>query len=96
MSRAARALIDLEALQHNYRKVHELAPDSKLLAVIKADGYGHGIVRMARNLRDADAFAVASLEEAETLREAGIKKPIVLLEGIFNASELAVAADQNL
>jgi alanine racemase len=96
MSRAARALIDLEALQHNFRKVQELAPNSKILAVIKADGYGHGIVRMARNLRDADAFAVASLEEAETLREAGIKKPIVLLEGIFNASELAVAADQNL
>lgn len=89
MSRPLVADIDLDALRHNYRLARDLAPHSRSLAVLKADAYGHGAVACARALSDlAPAFAVASIEEAETLREAGIDKPIVLLEGIFQADEL--------
>jgi alanine racemase len=59
------------------------------MAAIKADGYGHGLVRTARALDQADAFAVASVGEALSLREAGIQTPVTLLEGFFHADELA-------
>lgn len=90
MARPLHAVIDLEALRHNYRLARDLAPASRALAVIKADAYGHGAVACAQALEGlAPAFAVACLEEAERLREAGIATPIVLLEGIFSADELA-------
>lgn len=86
--RPARALIDLDALRHNYhlaRRRH----GGRALAVIKANAYGHGAVRCATALADtADGFAVAFLEEALALREAGIRKPILVLEGAFEAAEL--------
>lgn len=86
--RPARALIDLEALRHNYRLARE-ASGARALAVVKADAYGHGAVRCARALEDeADGFAVACIEEALALREAGIRAPILLLEGFFDADEL--------
>ena len=86
--RPARALIDLEALRHNYRLARELT-GAKALAVIKADAYGHGAVRCAQALEsEADGFAVACIEEALALRAAGIKAPVLLLEGFFEASEL--------
>ncbi|PMR79904.1 alanine racemase [Halomonas urumqiensis] len=89
MARPLIADIDLDALRHNYRLAGDLAPNSRAVAVLKADGYGHGAVACARALLDlAPAFAVACIEEAVTLREAGIRTPIVLLEGIFEASEL--------
>jgi len=88
--RPARALIDLDALRHNYRLARELA-GSKALAVVKADAYGHGAVRCAKALEpEADGFAVACIEEALELREAGIRAPILLLEGFFEADELAL------
>ena len=62
------------------------------MAIIKANGYGHGIVGVAKALEDADAFGVARLEEGITLREAGIDKTIVLLEGVFSTNELNAAA----
>ena len=62
-----------------------------MAAAVKAEGYGHGLVRVAQTL-DADAFAVACLEEALTLREAGIARPILLLEGVFEAAELPLCA----
>lgn len=93
MSGAAVADIDLAALRHNLSRVRALAPDSKVLAVIKADAYGHGIVQAAHALADADAFAVARLSEARVLREAGIKKAIVLLEGFLCAEELACLSE---
>jgi alanine racemase len=97
MSRAAQAIINLSALTHNLRQAKAAAPASKTLAVIKANGYGHGIVRVARALNDdADSFAVASVEEALELREAGINKPIVLLEGFFQADELPEILQHNL
>ncbi|MDI5985998.1 alanine racemase [Halomonas sp. M4R5S39] len=89
MSRPLHADIDLDALRHNYRLARDLAPHSRALAVLKADAYGHGAVACARALEGlAPAFAVACLEEAVTLREAGIATPIMLLEGVFEASEL--------
>lgn len=88
MTRAAQAVIDLDALQHNLRKVREAATGRRVMAVIKADGYGHGILNVARALNDADAFAVACFDEAVTLREAGATLPIVLLEGFFSPEEI--------
>jgi len=94
--RPARALIDLQALRHNYRLARELT-GAKALAVIKADAYGHGAVRCALALEtEADGFAVACIEEALELRGAGIKAPILLLEGFFEASELALMAEHDL
>ena len=86
--RPARALIDLAALRHNYRLAREVS-GARALAVVKADAYGHGAVVCARALEgEADGFAVACIEEALELREAGIRAPILLLEGFFEASEL--------
>lgn len=86
--RPARALIDLEALRHNYRLARRLG-GGRALAVVKADAYGHGAVACARALEgEADGFAVAAIEEALELREAGIEAPILLLEGFFEAAEL--------
>lgn len=91
MARAARARIDLSALRHNYRHAKRLAPGCRAIAVLKADAYGHGAVAAARALAaEAEAFAVACIEEALTLREAGIDRPILLLEGWFESAELAL------
>ena len=94
--RPARALIDLQALRHNYQLARELS-GAKALAVSKADAYGHGAVRCALALeQQADGFAVACIEEALELRAAGIKAPILLLEGIFEASELELIVKHDL
>jgi alanine racemase len=94
--RPARALIDLQALRHNYQLAREVT-GAKALAVIKADAYGHGAVRCAQALQEqADGFAVACIEEALQLREAGIGEPILLLEGFFEADELALIEQQDL
>lgn len=88
MSRPGKVVIHLAALRHNLSRVRELAPDRRVMAVVKADAYGHGLVRAAKALAGADSFGVACLEEAERLREAGINHPLVLLEGPFAADEL--------
>lgn len=94
--RPARALIDLQALRHNYRLAREVSR-AKALAVVKADAYGHGAVRCAQALEgEADGFAVACIEEALQLREAGIRAPILLLEGFFEADELALIEQHEL
>jgi alanine racemase len=89
MTRPSRVVIDNQALKHNLRRVKEIAPTSKVMAIIKADAYGHGLVRTAQTLNDTDAFGVACLEEAEQLRTAGISTPIVLLEGPHKAIDLS-------
>lgn len=89
MARPLTAAIDLDALRHNYRVACELAPHSRAVAVLKADAYGHGLVACARALqKEVPAFAVACIEEAETLRSAGIETPIMLLEGFFDTAEI--------
>jgi alanine racemase len=90
MTRPARALIDLQALRHNFSRVRQAAPDSRTIAIIKANAYGHGTVEIARNLSDATAFGVACTEEAITLREAGFDRRILLLEGLFSAADISL------
>ena len=93
--RPARALIDLQALRHNFQIARELT-GAKALAVIKADAYGHGAVRCAQALEaEADGFAVACIEEALELRAAGIRAPVLLLEGFFEADELALIVEHD-
>lgn len=91
-----RAVINLKALQHNLQVLQKTAPNSKVLAVIKADAYGHGMVKVAQSLKNVHAFGVARLNEALKLRAAGINKPIVLLEGFFNQSDLATLTEKEL
>jgi alanine racemase len=88
MTRPARARIDLRALQHNFRRVQQAAPHSRIIAIVKAHAYGHGLVRVAQALSGADAFGVACMEEAITLREAGCDRRIVLLEGLFSPADI--------
>ena len=83
MSFGARALIRLGALKHNLGIIRIAAPDARVMAVIKANAYGHGMVTVARHLTDVDSFAVARLPEALALRDAGIDKPVVLLAGVM-------------
>lgn len=88
MSRPARALLDAGALRHNFERVRQCVGDSKVMAIIKANAYGHGLVWAARVLKEADGFGVASIEEGIELRNANISQPISLLEGFFQADEL--------
>ena len=87
MTSAAIASIDLAALQYNFSQAKQCAPDAKILAVVKANAYGHGLTQVAHALDAADGFAVAHLSEAIKLRQAGITQPIILLQGFVSAEE---------
>ncbi len=90
MSRPTRAVIDPAALRHNAARARELAPHARLMSIVKADAYGHGLLAAADALGNlSDAFGVASVEEAVSLRDAGCTKPVCLLEGVFDAQEFA-------
>lgn len=90
MTRPARACIDLRALQYNFQTVQKVAPQSRIIAIIKANAYGHGLLRIAQSLHEAEAFGVVTLDEGIALREAGIDSRIVLLEGLFTPSDIAL------
>jgi len=90
------ANIDLTALKHNLSRVKQHAPNSRVMSVIKANAYGHGAIEVANALGDSDAFAVARLDEALRLRESGITKAIVILEGVNSEVDLHKAAEQSL
>ena len=92
MTPLIRAVIDTAALRSNLETIRARAPGSKVMAVVKANAYGHGLIMTAVALPQTDAFAVARLEEGVKLREAGITRPIILLEGVFNAEQLLEAA----
>ncbi len=94
--RPTRALIDMDALRRNLARVREVAPAQRVIAIIKADGYGHGLCRVASALEQADAFGVACVEEGSLLRAAGVEKRILLLEGFFSAEELSTIAQLGL
>lgn len=96
MTRPVRALINLTALRHNLGQVRRYAPRSRVLAIIKANAYGHGLLRVAQALHAADGFGVASLEEALTLRGAGVTHPILLLAGPFSDDEVTAASEAGL
>lgn len=92
MTRPTFLTIDLNALRHNLTRIHDFAPGRLVIAMVKANAYGHGLTRVAQALQAADAFGVASLEEGVMLREAGVQQPIVLMEGLFYPDELHDAA----
>ncbi len=96
MTRPARALINTAALKHNLQRAQQLHPTSKIMAVVKANGYGHGITAVSHALSDADGFGVASVDEALVLRESGVTAPITVLEGFFEATELTYIQSHNL
>ncbi|MEO5559954.1 MAG: alanine racemase [Dokdonella sp.] len=87
--RATCATIHIGALRENLRRVRELAPGARVMAVVKADGYGHGLERVARALEGADAFGVAGIADGQRLRAAGVSQRIVVLSGHDESGDLA-------
>ncbi len=100
MSRIARAVINLGALKHNLVVVRQHAPAQKIMAVVKADAYGHGIARVAKAISEEftseDAFAVASIDEAIMLRSVGVSHNIIALEGFTTVADLALLHEHNI
>lgn len=95
MSRPIQAHIDLSALRNNLRVVRRTT-SARVMAVIKANAYGHGLLQAAEALRDADGFALLDVRDAVTLREAGFRQPILLLEGFFSRDDLPLLAEYEL
>jgi len=96
VSRVPVITVDAAALRNNLAVVRRFASRARVIAAVKANAYGHGLIHAARALADADAFGVARVEEALSLRAAGIKHPIVVLEGAFDAAQLDAAAGHDL
>lgn len=96
MTPAAYAVVNRKAAQHNLAVVRSHAPSAKIMAVVKANGYGHGLVRIAEALREADAFAVARVDEGVRLRHAGFDHRIAVLEGFTCAEELELLLQHRL
>jgi alanine racemase len=99
LSRGVEALLDLEALRHNLGVARRMAPAAELMAVVKAEAYGHGLERVAMELAGrVELFGVASLEDAKRLRAAGLRERIVLLSGVQDEADAeraqALAAEQ--
>ncbi|MDD3883460.1 MAG: alanine racemase [Gallionella sp.] len=95
MSRPIQARIDATALAQNLRVIRKRSA-SRILAVIKADAYGHGVLRAAEALEEADGFGLLNIRDALRVREAGHRQPILLLEGCFDANDMALAAEHGL
>ncbi|MGH8808566.1 MAG: alanine racemase, partial [Noviherbaspirillum sp.] len=96
MPRPLLATIHRAALQHNLAVAKRCAPDSKVWAVVKANAYGHGLERGMRAFAAADGLALIEVENAVRLREMGWQKPVLLLEGFFDESDLPVVAAHQL
>ncbi|MCH9636575.1 alanine racemase [Rickettsiella endosymbiont of Litargus connexus] len=96
MSRPFTVELDLGALRHNVKRIREIAPQSQLLAMVKANAYGHGLLSIAKALSDVEGFGVSCSEEALYLRQAGLKQRIVLMEGLFSKDEIPLLTDYEL
>lgn len=96
MSRPLQVRINLSALQNNLAVARQRAPNSRIMAVIKANGYGHGLLRVARALAGAEGFAVIDLNDAVVLRDAGFRQRVLLLNGFYSPEELPVIAEYSL
>lgn len=94
--RPIKARIDLAALHDNLQVAQKLAPQSKVMAVLKANAYGHGLLRAANAMKKAAGFAVLNIEDAMALREAGFDQTILLLEGFFDREELRLVQEYHL
>jgi alanine racemase len=96
-SRPIRACITPDAILNNYRLAKQYAPQAQAWAVIKANAYGHGQWRAVEALRgEADGFALLECENAVALREAGVRQPVLLLEGIFSARDARAVVEHRL
>ena len=82
------------ALQHNLQRVRHLAPNSKVISMVKANAYGIGVQHAVEAFSNTDAFGVASLAEALEIRTLGNDKPITLIEGVFESEEMSIAIQQ--
>ncbi|MGB0894907.1 MAG: alanine racemase [Parashewanella sp.] len=91
-----RAEVSCRALQMNLARLKQIAPQSKVMAVVKANGYGHGLLNVANCLSDADGFGLARLQEALMLRNGGISQKLLLLEGVFHAKELPLLVEHKI
>lgn len=89
MNSTAIAKIDLSALRHNLKLIRHKMPKQKIMAMVKSNAYGHGLIRVAETLHDVDALGVATLSEAKQLRTAGIQTDIVVMRGFSTDEELA-------
>jgi alanine racemase len=96
MPRPLHATIHLDAMQHNLARARACAPTARVWAVVKANAYGHGLERGMRGFAQADGLALIETENALRLRELGWVKPILLLEGIFDASDVPLLAEHNI
>lgn len=97
MTRPIQARIDLAALRHNHAVAKRHAGSARIWSVIKANGYGHGALRVAHGLAEvADGFALMELDTAIALRNAGIMQPLLLMEGFYDAGELQAFAQHGL
>jgi alanine racemase len=96
MENTASARIDLGALRENLSVVRQLCPHSCIMAMIKADAYGHGLLPVARTLSAADGLAVARLQEALVLRTAGVAQRVLLLGTLLDEQDLAICSKQNI
>jgi len=92
---AVNAVISRRAVVHNFRKIKSLAPNSKVISVLKANAYGHGLLEMASILVESDIFGVARLEEAMALRAGDVDKQILLMEGFFNLADITLLRIHN-
>lgn len=88
MGRNIVANISQDAIKHNLQRIREMAPGKKIIAMVKANGYGHGMITVAKAIPNVDAFGVASIQEAILLRKAGIQTNIILMEGILCEEEI--------
>jgi len=96
MARPVYAQINLAALRSNLARVREKAPNTQVLAVVKANAYGHGLMRVLPALEDADGLALVELDAAVELRERRYSRRILLLEGFFHESDLPELANRRL
>ena len=96
MTPAAYVHLDLEAVRHNLAQVKRYAPNNKIMAVIKANAYGHGMTRVARTLDQADGLAVARVDEGVRLRKAGFNQSITVLQGFVCIDELQLMLQHQL
>lgn len=96
MTPAAYVHLDLDAVRHNLAQAKRYAPNNKIMAVIKANGYGHGITRVAKALEQADGLAVARVDEGVRLRKAGFSQPITVLQGFVCVDELQLMLQHQL
>ena len=94
--RPLQANIDFQALIHNFKRVKAYSPCSKVMSVLKANAYGHGLIEVARALNQSDGFSVLTLTEAIELREFGFNQEILMLEGFFERYEVSIAAQLNI